>query len=127
MTISLDEHVARAIAPLAWAALGLADTLAQENRRTASLRHARAAIAAVREREASQVELQDEIDLLHETIAQMREKLAHGLESERAACEAIAREYAEDIPTTQIGDGMRFAAHAIAGSIAARKGKGERK
>ena len=41
------ERVARALAPRAWAALGNGDTLAQKSRRTASLRHARAAFAAV--------------------------------------------------------------------------------
>lgn len=40
------EVMARAIAPLAWKALGLCDTLAQENRRKASLRHAEAALTA---------------------------------------------------------------------------------
>jgi hypothetical protein len=43
------ERVARALAPLAWAALGTGDTLQQKNRRTASIRHARAAIEAMRE------------------------------------------------------------------------------
>lgn len=38
------EKVAQAIAPAAWSGQ---DTLAQRNRRTASLRHARAAIAAL--------------------------------------------------------------------------------
>lgn len=42
----LLEAVARSIAPLSWAALGLADTLAHKNRRTASLRQARAALLA---------------------------------------------------------------------------------
>ena len=42
------ERVARALAPLAWAALGTGDTLAHENRRKASLRHAKAAIEAMR-------------------------------------------------------------------------------
>lgn len=46
---SMVEKVARALAPLSWAALGLADTLAHKNRRTASIRHARAAILALRE------------------------------------------------------------------------------
>lgn len=41
------ERVARALAPAAWAALGTADTLAQKNRRQASLRHAKKAIAAM--------------------------------------------------------------------------------
>jgi len=45
-TDAMVEQVARALAPLAWAALGLADTLAHQNRRKASLNHARAAIAA---------------------------------------------------------------------------------
>jgi hypothetical protein len=48
MSDSMIERVARALAPLAWAALGLADTLAHKNRRAASLRHARAAIEAMR-------------------------------------------------------------------------------
>lgn len=48
MTIpnEMVERGARAIAPLAWAALGTGDTLAQANRRKASLRHARAALEA---------------------------------------------------------------------------------
>lgn len=41
------ETIARALAPIAWAALGLADTLAQKNRRTASLRHADAVLRAL--------------------------------------------------------------------------------
>jgi len=41
------ETIARALAPVAWAALGLADTLAQKNRRTASLRHADAVLRAL--------------------------------------------------------------------------------
>jgi len=45
-TDAMVEQVARALAPLAWAALGLADTLVHQNRRKASLNHARAAIAA---------------------------------------------------------------------------------
>lgn len=50
MTIpSMRERIARAIAPTAWAALGLADTLAQQNRRTASLRHADAVLAEMME------------------------------------------------------------------------------
>lgn len=42
------EAIARAIAPKAWATVGQvgADTLANQNRRTASIRHARAAINA---------------------------------------------------------------------------------
>lgn len=38
------ERVARVIEPQAWAALGTGDTLAYKNRRTSSLRKARAAI-----------------------------------------------------------------------------------
>lgn len=51
------ERVARALAPLSWAALGLADTLAHKNRRTASLRHARAAIEAMRDPTDAMVEV----------------------------------------------------------------------
>jgi len=40
------ETMARAFAPLAWAALGTGDTLAHLNRRKASMRHARAALSA---------------------------------------------------------------------------------
>lgn len=43
----LVEAAARAIAPIAWAALGTGDTLAQLNRRKASLRHAEMALDAV--------------------------------------------------------------------------------
>jgi hypothetical protein len=50
----LVEAIAREIAPLAWAALGMADTLAQKNRRTASLKHAAAALSAI-EREGWKV------------------------------------------------------------------------
>jgi cobalamin biosynthesis protein CbiD len=46
--MEMIENVARALAPIAWAALGTGDTLAQVSRRTASLRHARAAIEAQR-------------------------------------------------------------------------------
>lgn len=45
----IRETIARAVAPVAWAALGLADTLAQKNRRTASLRHADAVLRALDE------------------------------------------------------------------------------
>jgi hypothetical protein len=47
--MDMVERVARALAPLSWRALGLCDTLAHKNRRKASLRHARAAIEAMRE------------------------------------------------------------------------------
>jgi len=50
------ERVARALAPVAWAALGTGDTLANQSRRTASLRHARAAIAAMREPDSRMIE-----------------------------------------------------------------------
>lgn len=43
------EKVARVLEPQAWAALGVGDTLAYKNRRTSSLRKARAAIAAMSE------------------------------------------------------------------------------
>ena len=43
------ERVARVLEPQAWAALGLCDTLAYKNRRTSSLRKARAAIEAMRD------------------------------------------------------------------------------
>lgn len=46
---SMVERVARAIAPAAWEALGIGDTLACKNRRIASERHARRAIAALRD------------------------------------------------------------------------------
>lgn len=49
------ETVARAIAPKAWAAYGLIgrDSLAQESRRTASMRHAQIAISALRAHDAA--------------------------------------------------------------------------
>jgi hypothetical protein len=40
------EKAARALAPLAWSALGTGDTAAQANRRKASLRHAASALRA---------------------------------------------------------------------------------
>lgn len=43
------EGVARALAPSSWAALGTGGTVAHKNRRTASLRHARKAIEAMRD------------------------------------------------------------------------------
>lgn len=43
------ERIARALAPSSWTALGTGDTLAHQNRRTASLRHARKAIEAMRD------------------------------------------------------------------------------
>lgn len=46
VTEEVVEAAARALAPIAWAALGTGDTLAQKNRRTASVRHARAALTA---------------------------------------------------------------------------------
>lgn len=49
MTTSMIERVARILEPQAWRALGLSDTLAYKNRRTSSLRKARAAIEAMRE------------------------------------------------------------------------------
>ena len=70
-----------------------------------------------------------QIAALREDIARLRRELWDSCNTDpakqmRARCEAIAREYAEDIPTTQIGDGMRFAAHGIASAIAALKGNG---
>ena len=48
--MNMIEQMARAIAPKAWAYFDRGDqTMAQEHRRTASLRHARAALAAARE------------------------------------------------------------------------------
>lgn len=49
--MTMIEQVARAIAPKAWCTYGLigTDKLSNEMRRTASLRHARAAFAAARE------------------------------------------------------------------------------
>lgn len=43
------DRVARILEPQAWAALGAGDTLAYKNRRTSSLRKARAAIEGMRE------------------------------------------------------------------------------
>lgn len=43
------ERVARVLEPQAWAALGLCDTLAYKNRRTSSLRKAKASLEAMRE------------------------------------------------------------------------------
>lgn len=45
-TDAMVEAVARAMEPMAWAAVGMADTLAHSHRRRASLRYAQAAIAA---------------------------------------------------------------------------------
>lgn len=50
------EKVARVLEPQAWAALGAGDTLAYKNRRTSSLRKARAAIEAMREPSAPMVQ-----------------------------------------------------------------------
>jgi len=47
--MEMREKIARALAPLAWAALGTGDTLSQKNRRTASLRHADAVLTAIGE------------------------------------------------------------------------------
>lgn len=46
---TMIERVARTLEPQAWRALGIGDTLAYKNRRTSSLRKARAAIEAMRE------------------------------------------------------------------------------
>jgi len=43
------EKVARRLEPQAWAALGTGDTLAYKNRRTSSLRKARAVLNEIRE------------------------------------------------------------------------------
>lgn len=43
------ERVARAIAPMAWNSVNAGDTAGQKNRRKASLKHARAAIEAMRQ------------------------------------------------------------------------------
>lgn len=50
MSNEMIERVARAIAPQAWANVGIVgrDTLAQSSRRKASLKHAKAAIQAMR-------------------------------------------------------------------------------
>lgn len=39
--MTMVEKIARALEPIAWAKLGIGDTLAQKNRRTSSLRKAR--------------------------------------------------------------------------------------
>lgn len=44
----LVERLAAVLAPIAWAAIYAGDTLAQKNRRTASLRHARAILTELR-------------------------------------------------------------------------------
>lgn len=46
---SMVEKIARVLEPQAWAALGTGDTLAYKNRRTSSLRKARAALQALME------------------------------------------------------------------------------
>lgn len=56
MSESMVERVARILEPQAWRALGLADTLAYANRRTSSLRKARAAIEAMRDPTDSMVD-----------------------------------------------------------------------
>lgn len=69
----LIETMARKIAPKAWDTLGgLHDTMAQENRRKASLKHARAALAAAREAGWGLVrDVEDDL--------QSRERMLHGL------------------------------------------------
>jgi hypothetical protein len=49
MADNMVERVARILEPQAWAALGTGDTLAYRNRRTSSLRKARAVLTALRE------------------------------------------------------------------------------
>lgn len=49
MAESMITRVARILEPQAWAALGTGDTLAYKNRRTSSLRKARAAIETMKE------------------------------------------------------------------------------
>lgn len=50
---TMIERVARVLEPQAWVALAIGDTLAYKNRRTSSLRKARAAIQAMREQPPS--------------------------------------------------------------------------
>lgn len=67
MTDDIVERVARVLEPQAWAALGLCDTLAYKNRRTSSLRKARAAIEAMR----------DDTELCFAELYQIIGQLAH--------------------------------------------------
>lgn len=55
MAGSMIERVARVLEPQAWTVAGEADSIAYRNRRTASLRKARAAIEAMREPTAASV------------------------------------------------------------------------
>ncbi len=77
MSESMVERVARILEPQAWRALGLADTLAYANRRTSSLRKARAAIEEMRDpTDAMTVAMEDARDQDGHTHLEMAWQLA---------------------------------------------------
>lgn len=78
--MTMLERAARALAPKAWAAMDTGDSLAQTNRRIASLRHVPAVLRAIRE--------PDERVLLAMAILLMGERTA-SITDARAAALAI--------------------------------------
>jgi hypothetical protein len=113
MNISLEEHVARALAEADGNLPDWWDRCQESNRHYFIIR-ALAAIAAVREYGEA------EADKWIDYAAELEGQRASIRESERAACEAIAREEVEANDYTHRGPAVR-----IADAIAARKGKGE--
>ncbi len=53
---TMVERMAKALAPAAWASLGVGDTSAQKHRRTASIRHALAVLQVLAEPDGAMVE-----------------------------------------------------------------------
>lgn len=64
--MTMIEKVARLLEPQAWAALGPRDTLAYRNRRTSSLRKARAVIEVMREPTVEMLRAADAVILTDE-------------------------------------------------------------
>ena len=92
MTADLAERVARAIAPKAWHWYGrIGDNLAQENRRKASLVHARAAIA-----ETLRAMMEPSTAMLRASIVGPRDWLTDGMKesARRMVIQAAVRAFA---------------------------------
>jgi hypothetical protein len=132
MTISLDEHVARAITAIAYPQSPWDDKdCCTPSMKKHALRKARAAIAAVREYEVAKPACPCGIRPENFTICsagtcgvcQAARAIYPSIrESERAACEAIAD---EEVDRCTREGRSELAAFRIRDALAARKGKGE--
>lgn len=74
----LIEAMAKALAPKAWGPLTEGSYLAQDNRRKASLKHARAALAAAREAGYAVVPAEPTEAMVQTGLDELRTHLGHG-------------------------------------------------